>query len=235
MRSIYDFPDACEVVLDRPPGTVIEEVRSIQRLLATRGIVAGSILDVACGASPHGILLAQHGFAVTGIDCSPAMLAAARKRAAAVGVAMTLVEADLVEFALGMSDFDAAIFTFETFPVITEPGDIVWHFTTMRRYVRPGGVYIIDVDQPKHTVHSSVGEWGRRTIPLADGLVDTWYEDLAGDPSFPIHRLRLHCRIQIGGVDYETIDDWQLRVYRPDDLIAFAKTLAGWGFAGFFA
>src|SRR5438105_433126 len=120
MVSIYDFPDICDAVLDHPPDTVAGEVRSIRQLLAARGIVAGSILEVACGACPHGILLAEHGFELTGLDRSPAMLDAARRRASAAGVTLTLVQGDVVDFDLGKTGFDAAIFMFETFPVITE-------------------------------------------------------------------------------------------------------------------
>jgi SAM-dependent methyltransferase len=235
MSSIYDFPDVCDVVLDRPPGAIAEEVRSIRQLLAGRGVVTGSILEVACGTCPHGILLAQHGFAVTGIDRSPAMIDAARKRASVAGVPLTLVEADLVDFDLDKTDFDAAIFPFETFPVITERGDVVRHFNAIRCHLRPGGSYSIDIDQPKHDAGSSIGEWGRETIALANGLVETWKEDLAGDPSRQIQHLRLRCRIQVSGLNHETIDDWQLRVYRPDELIVLARSLAGWSFDGFYA
>ena len=86
MYSIYDSPEVYDVVLQHSPEVIAAEVASIERLLAKHGVMRGHVLELACGACPHGILLSQHGFAVTGVDRSPAMLAAAARRAAEAGL-----------------------------------------------------------------------------------------------------------------------------------------------------
>jgi 2-polyprenyl-3-methyl-5-hydroxy-6-metoxy-1,4-benzoquinol methylase len=52
------------------------------------------ILDIGCGTGRHSIELARRGYSVVGVDLSPNMLAAARSKAQAAGVAPTFVEGD---------------------------------------------------------------------------------------------------------------------------------------------
>lgn len=49
--------------------------------LRKRGMTLGSVLDVGCGNGRHSIVLAQSGFAVTGIDIAPSAIALAKKNA----------------------------------------------------------------------------------------------------------------------------------------------------------
>jgi cyclopropane fatty-acyl-phospholipid synthase-like methyltransferase len=69
-----------------------------------------SILDVGCGTGRHSVALAQHGFAVTGIDLSEEMLekARARARATAAGTHATFLQCDAARYSSGPV-FDAAI------------------------------------------------------------------------------------------------------------------------------
>ncbi|MEW6441918.1 MAG: methyltransferase domain-containing protein [bacterium] len=60
----------------------------------------GSILDVGCGTGRHSIELALRGYAVTGIDLSAGMLAAAAEAAKAAGVKVDWVRADATRFSL---------------------------------------------------------------------------------------------------------------------------------------
>ena len=230
MKSLYDFPQVYDVVLERPRGVVETEVRSILELLARHGIAAGKILELACGACIHGALLAREGFQVVGVDRSAAMLAAAP-----TGVQLRTVQGDVVDFDLGVSDFDAAIFMFETYPLITAYDDIVSHFDAVRRHLKPGGLYVVDVDAPRRGARTETGEWGRRTLPLPDGYVETWYEDLPGDWVQATHHLVLHCRTSLGGEVHETRDDWRVRVYSPWELALLARTLNGWELNGFYS
>ncbi|MFE2755950.1 class I SAM-dependent methyltransferase [Actinosynnema sp. NPDC059335] len=61
----------------------------------TEGLVPGTALDAGCGAGAEAIRLASRGWRVTGADISAAALARAAERAAAGGVDVRWVEADL--------------------------------------------------------------------------------------------------------------------------------------------
>lgn len=67
------------------------------------------ILDIGCGTGSLGLLLAGQGHAVTGIDLSPAMLALAREKAAAIGLAVDFQEMDAALPLFPTRRFDALL------------------------------------------------------------------------------------------------------------------------------
>ncbi len=234
MESIYDYPQAYEAVLIRPDGVVEAEVQSILRLLARKGIAAGEILELACGACAHGIRLAMRECRVTGIDRSPAMLAEARMRARAADVEVRTVVGDVVDFDLGRCSFDTAIFMFETFPLITEYDQIARHFRAVRRHLRRGGLYIVDVDAYAGGIQAQGGEWGKKTVSFPGGRAQVWYEDLPSNWVTGTNHLVLNCRIWLGGQLHETRDDWIVHKYTPWELALLARALDGWHLDGFY-
>lgn len=84
-RTLFEAPWLQACVADVPPG--------------------GAVLDLGCGAgAPIGEWLVAHGFAVTGVDFSPAMLGLYRARLPGAET----VEADMETLSLGRH-FDAII------------------------------------------------------------------------------------------------------------------------------
>jgi len=236
LPSIYDFPDVYVTVLARDKDVVPTEVSSLQRLLARHNLTTARILELACGACAHSLLLAAAGHTVTGVDRAVAMLTIAQAQAQANNLPLTVVQADVVDFHLPDAEFDCAIFMFETFPVITDYHALMQHFATVRQHVRPGGLYVIDLDARKRGVGVESGEWGRRTVTLADGVVETWNEDFPGDWVENTSHMTLYCQIQRhNGQIILTRDDWHLRVYSPWDLRIFVQTLPGWELLGFYS
>jgi hypothetical protein len=234
MPSLYDFPAAYDAVMNRPEAVVETEAHTVIALLAQHGITQGKILELASGASAHGLRLAGQGFQVTGLDRSAAMLAEAQRRAQAAGVALRTVQGDVVDFALEEGGFDAALFLFETFPLITATADIYRHFAAVRRSLRRGGVYIVDIDR-SYGIRTAQGEWGRRTAPLPNGQVEFWHADEPGDWVEGVNRLALHCRIALDDATYTTADVWVVRHYTPWMLVLLVETLPGWTLDGFYS
>lgn len=234
VKSLYDFPEIYDRVLERDEGVVEQEIDAIVALLARQGIEGGKVLELACGACAHGIELARQGWEVVGVDRAPAMLDEAQRRAAGAGVQIETVEADVVDFDLGAADFEAAIFMFETFPLLTEWQEIAGHFDAVRRHLRPGGTYIVDVDAMRHGIRSGSDEWGRHTISLPKGEVETWCEDIPGDWVQGINRMALCCRLTLEGEVYETRDEWAIRAWSPWDLALLARAVDGWRLDGFY-
>jgi ubiquinone/menaquinone biosynthesis C-methylase UbiE len=235
MKSIYDFPEIFEVVMARPPDVVPTEVNSIHELLGRRGVRSGRILELACGTCAHGIPLAGLGHTVVGVDRSAAMLQTAAQNSTEQGVHLHLVQANVVDFNLGASDFDCALFMFETFPVITALEEIVQHFAAVRRHLKQSALYIVDLDPRKRGVGIETGEWGHRTLSIPNGTVENWYEDRPGDWIENTSHLLCHCRITRQGEVIETRDEWRLRVYSPWDLRLLVQTLPGWRLDGFYS
>jgi len=78
------------------------------------------LLDLGTGTGEHALFLAELGFDVTGVDLSPALIAAAREAAGGSGV--TWIEGDLAEIGRLVADgFGGALCLGNTLPHLAEP------------------------------------------------------------------------------------------------------------------
>jgi SAM-dependent methyltransferase len=96
MWSAGDYPD------------IARRIASVGELLVERvGAAPGiKLLDVATGSGNVAIPAAQAGAEVTGLDLTPELLEAARKRAAEAGVEVQFVEGDAEELPFEAGSFD---------------------------------------------------------------------------------------------------------------------------------
>src|SRR5258706_1199303 len=77
------------------PGDRPEIPAAVQALASGPDSLApGRALDLGCGRGNHAIFLAQRGWRVTGVDLIARALQTARRRAAAGGIALDLVQGD---------------------------------------------------------------------------------------------------------------------------------------------
>ncbi len=233
-KTIYDFPDVYDRVLCHRPEIVRQEVETIAALLAERGIRSGRVLELACGTCAHSVELAARGFECSGLDRSAAMLQGAAGRAGRHGVHLDLREADVVDFEWPHS-VDAAIFMSETFPLITQYQQLRSLFDSVRRALRSGGCYIVDVDAHRHGVGVTHDVWGRRTVEIDGGSVEIWHESFPGDWIQGTARMKMHCRIRMGDSTHETEDEWITRVDSPWNLRVLVESFRGWKVDGFYS
>jgi len=88
---------------------VSDYVREVDFLLRELGLPErGAVLDVGCGTGRHSIELAERGYAVTGLDLSPEMLALAKREADTRNVRVEWVRGDAADFSFPKR-FDGAI------------------------------------------------------------------------------------------------------------------------------
>jgi len=104
-----------------------------------------TVLDLGCGTGGHALPLARRGYAVTGVDRSPAMLAraAAKLTGEARPLDLTLVAGDVRTAALGHA-FDAVVMMFAVLGYQLEDDDVLAALATARRHLEPGGVLVFD-------------------------------------------------------------------------------------------
>jgi SAM-dependent methyltransferase len=113
---------------------------SLLKLIQSAAPDAKAVLDIGCGTGIVADHLQQAGYAVTGLDKSPAMLARARTR---LGDGAVLIEGDAADFTVD-----------EQFPVAVSTYDIPNHLPDLERiadYLRcvydavaPGGLFGFD-------------------------------------------------------------------------------------------
>lgn len=108
---------------------------------------AQSILELGSGTGIHASLLAQKGFAVHGIERSQEMLArssALIEKITSEHGPLTFSPGDLRETSL-CKRFDVVIALFHVISYQTTNADVTAAFKTVRKHLKPGGIFIFDV------------------------------------------------------------------------------------------
>ena len=108
-----------------------------------------SVLDLACGTGTIACMLAEKGYTVTATDGSEEMLTEAARKAADL-------EVDQPPFFLHQSmprlrlaePVDAVVSTLDSLNYLTRPGDVQETFRRVAKYLKPGGLFIFDVNSP---------------------------------------------------------------------------------------
>jgi SAM-dependent methyltransferase len=136
---LYDHPELYDAMFGAE-----EHAAHYSALAAER---PGAVLELACGTAQLTVPLAQAGRIVVGLDSSPAMLAAARRRVTAAGAAVDLVEADMRAFDLGRR-FALVFIARNSLLHLGTAEDFAATFAAVRRHLAPGGVFAFDVFNP---------------------------------------------------------------------------------------
>jgi SAM-dependent methyltransferase len=145
--SIYEFPDIFRRVHMERPGEIEHETAFLQEVWQRhyRRPVA-RVLDLACGNSPHGKILARAEIAVVGVDDSPMMIAAGRAESRRLD-AIRFYRRKIERFKLPERPFDAAIFMCETFPLLRTNAALMSHLQSVAVLLKRGGLFCIDIDR----------------------------------------------------------------------------------------
>jgi len=191
-----------------------------------------SILDLGCGTGSHAIPLAQRGYVVTGVDLSEDMLAHARQKAQALPTQVqppTFFHGDARTVEVGQT-FDAALMMFAVLGYQLENNDVAAALKTVRKHLRPGGVFIFDVwygpavlaIRPSERV-KVIPIVGGNVIRVASGTLDTFRH---------LSEVHYHLwRIQDQELISETEEHHLMRYFFPQELAYFLDQ-AGLEFKG---
>jgi SAM-dependent methyltransferase len=111
---------------------------------------AGRVLELACGSGRLLIPLAAAGHTATGLDASPAMLALAREKLRAAGLArkVRLVEGDMRHFDLGRA-FDLVIVGLNSLMHLETQHDQYETLLAAARHLTPVGRLVVDLFNPE--------------------------------------------------------------------------------------
>lgn len=128
-------------------------------VFALAGNLTGQrVLDVGCGDGAYSIRAAQLGANVTGLDISPMMLDAARRRAEAAGVSLKWREGRAEALPFPAASFDVVI----AVTVLCWVSDASAAVQEMTRVLRPGGIVVI-------------GELGRYSLWASARRIRGWF------------------------------------------------------------
>lgn len=118
----------------------------LERVWKKHGQAPRTILDLACGTGTVSRLLAERGYALTGVDLSAGMLEAARRRTAEAHLSIPFIQQDAADLDLGNARFDAAICFFDSLNYILEPERLQSALARVCAHLSPGGSFLFDVN-----------------------------------------------------------------------------------------
>lgn len=111
----------------------------------------GPVLELGCGTGRVTQQLARAGFAVTGVDASPAMLTRARQRLAALprtAAPVTLLEGDFLTIPLPDPHFALALLPYNTFMHLLTTDAQLAALRRIHAALHPGGGLAFDIANP---------------------------------------------------------------------------------------
>jgi SAM-dependent methyltransferase len=224
--SIYQFPDIFRRVHMEAPGDIEREVRFLQDVWRRHlKSPVRRVLDIACGNSPHGQILAGQGIAVAGVDRSPTMIAAGR--AESDGLNVRFYRRRIERFRIPERAFDAAFFMSETFPILTRNRDILSHLDSVAAVLKRGGLYSVDIDyQDGVELVRERTLWRQRTVDTPGARIDVreYHRPIAWHEA--THSIyELECTIQFDDRSVSTRDIIPVRYLTPPlmELVARAS------------
>ncbi len=113
----------------------------------------GRVLSLAEGEGRNAVFLAQQGYAVTAVDGSQVGLDKAQVLAEARGVKLECICADLADFELGVSAWDAIVSIFCPLP----PAIRQALYRKVFAALKPGGVFLLEAYTPEQIIHGTGG------------------------------------------------------------------------------
>jgi SAM-dependent methyltransferase len=117
----------------------------VDSVIALLGVQPGAaVLDLGCGVGRHSLEWARQGYCVTGVDRTATYLRTASEKAAAEGLELELVQADMREF-VRPGAFDAAINLFTTFGYFEDPAEDRQVVDNLFRCLKPGGALVMEM------------------------------------------------------------------------------------------
>ena len=119
-----------------------------QSVLTERGVSPRSVLDLACGTGSMSILLAREGYRVTGVDLSEEMLTVAAQKAAALTGNFPFFVHQPMERLRLPQPVDWVFSGLDSINYLTNPEACQETFRRVFQSLRPGGVFLFDVNTP---------------------------------------------------------------------------------------
>jgi SAM-dependent methyltransferase len=211
--QLYDAPSLYDSMV--PPGPC----EAFYTRLADQ--TGGPILELACGTGRLSIPLALAGFAVTGLDLSPAMLRRATRKAGRAGVAVQFVAGDMRRFDLGRR-FPLVVLSCNSLAHLLTPAEVKACLACIRRHLAPDGIFAFDIVNPDlAALAGAVGDNGGASVP-PDGT--TSVQACGGyDPVRQVRTLSWRVSVPVRGGPIET-RPMRLRQFFPQEVPLLLET-----------
>jgi SAM-dependent methyltransferase len=194
-----------------------------------RGQPPRRVLELAAGPSAHAIEFARRGARVTALDASPVMCAFADRRAGEEGVALNVVEADMVHFRIPRQRFELAVVMLDSASHILDLDAMVSHLRSVGAHLVPGGLYVMEMSHPADFLAGSPKTQQRWRLTRGARHVDVRFTSPLGafDPATQVWDNRLSITVTERGKQRVLRDRMALRRWTAVELDAAARLAGG--------
>jgi SAM-dependent methyltransferase len=202
---------------DRQNAGLVEDIPFFLRQAERHG---DPLLELACGTGRLTLPLAEAGFAITGLDLTPEMLAEAERKAAARGLRVEWVQGDCRAFRLDRS-FRLIFLAFNSLAHLHDRESFEGLAACVRAHLAPGGRFILDYFNPSLRLLTRDSEVRYPVVdyPDPDGRGRVFVsENSAYDGAAQLNRIRWH--FQTGDDPAERAEELDMRIYFPQELDA---------------
>ena len=155
--NLYQRARYYDIIFDRDVSREVDFIQRVYQRFAGRPGPA-SVLDLACGPGYHALEFARRGAKATGLDLRAEMLALGEEKAAAHGLRLNWLEADMRTFKLA-EPVDAAFTVFDGLDALLTNEDLAKHFDAVAENLTPGGIYLIDLTHPRDCSLAQYGDF----------------------------------------------------------------------------
>jgi len=180
-------------------------------------------LELGCGTGRLTIPLTEAGVDIVGIDVMENLLAHARKKAAARGITVNLVNADCRDFHLNRK-FNLILFPFNSLPHLTDPESHEALLSRVKEHLTDNGRFVLDIFNTRlesltRDPDTKV-EFGGYPDPDGRGTV-VITQSGSYDRATQIYHVRWHYDIGDGAEKF--VKDLDLRMFFPQELDALLR------------
>lgn len=191
------------------------------------------MLEPACGTGRFLLNLPAAGYRVTGYDLSRQMVAYARRRIRAAGLASRsrAVRADM-RTAVLPGRFDAAINSINSIGYLLSDSDFTSHLHTTARNLKPDSVYILHLSTAYRRLPAPDPGW---TLERDGVRVHTTWNVVSQDRERKFSHQVCRMRINDHGRRFSVTDRHTLRLWTAADLKALVRASGLFRFAAIYA
>ncbi len=212
------YGDGFADVYDRWYGA-LSDPAAIVALLNDLVGPGASILELGVGTGRLAVPLATAGFAVTGIDSSPAMLE--RCRALDSASKLQLIEGDMVDD-LPMARFDLVLAAYNTVFNLLDASRQQACFTAVADRLNPGGRLVLEAFVPGETAPEAATETQESTVSVRE--ITATSVTLSVSRHNAANRTAEGQFIELSETGGVRLRPWMIHYCSPDELDAMAAT-----------
>jgi SAM-dependent methyltransferase len=179
------------------------------------------ILELCCGTGRLTLPIAKEGYAITGVDFTPSMLAEAKAKAVEAGLELQFIEADIRTLDLP-EQYDLIFIPFNSIHHLYTNADLFQAFTAVKKHLKEGGLFLLDCFQPNmHYIIAAEKELQQIAhYTTSDQREVVIQQHMRYESATQINRIEWH--YFINGA-FDSIQKLDMRLFFPQELDAYLK------------